>query len=236
MVSSFKNAWTTFVQAPRHFLLFGFLAYVATLLGEYVPVLPFFLTYFVLPALYMGVAIAAESGVYSTWGEKPQFMAVGKGFVHAGTLGMMLLVQLLIGTLLLGFVAALFVDADTAASLERIQLEAGNDPELLLDMLQNDIDWMRSRFLGLAMLLLAVGMYALGAQAWFIRVFEHQSFFGCIRQSISRGRAQFGQWVLFTLVLFAVFALNGAVGGVSRVLTFPLMALVHYFLYKKARS
>ncbi|HAB36253.1 MAG TPA: hypothetical protein DCE58_06630 [Cryomorphaceae bacterium] len=233
MVSALKNAWATFVQAPRHFLLFGFLAYAATLLGEYVPVLPFFLTYFVLPALYISVAIAAESGVYSTWGEKPQLMAVGKGFVHAGSLGMMLLFQLLVGSLLLGFVAALFLDADTAAKLEAIQREAGNDPELLMDMLQNDVDWMRSRFLGLALLILALGMAALSAQAWFIRVFEHQTFFGSLRQSISRGRAQFGTWVLFALLMIAVFALNSALGGASRILTFPLMALTHFFLYKK---
>ena len=232
MVSAFKNAWATFVQAPRHFGLFGLMAYVAAMLGQYIPVLPFFLSYFVLPALYMGVAIAAESGVSSSWGEKPQFMALGKGFVHAGTLGLMLLLQLLVGTFILGMVVALFLDADTASTLESIQREAGDDPELLMDMLLNDVDWMRSRFLGLAILLLGIALMALNMQAWHIRVFEHQSFFGSIRQSLARGRQQFGIWVLFSLLLLAVFSLDGVANGVLRMFTFPLLALTHYFLYK----
>lgn len=236
MVSAFKNAWATFVQAPRHFGLFGLLAYVAAMLGHYLPVLPFFLTYFVVPALYMGVAIAAESGIYSSWGEKPQFMALGKGFVHAGTLGLMLLFQLLVGTFILGMVVALFLDADTAATLESIQREAGEDPELLMDMLINDVDWMRSRFLGLAVVLLGIALMALSMQAWFIRVFEHQSFFGSIRQSIARGRQQFGPWVLFTLLVLVVLSLDGVANGVLRIFTFPLLALTHYFLFKNMNS
>lgn len=170
MVSAIKNAWATFVQAPRHFMLFGFLAYIAAGLGRFIPVLPFFLSYFVLPALYMGVAIAAQTGIFSRWDEKPQWMAVGKGFVHAGTLGLMLLCQMALGSVLLGLLVALFLDSNTAAAMEAIQREAGDDPELLMDMLLNDIDWMRSRFLGLAVALLALAMTALSLQAWFIRV------------------------------------------------------------------
>lgn len=236
MVSALKNAWATFVQAPRHFGLFGLMAYVATVLGTYIPVLPFFLTYFVLPALYMGVAIAAESGTSSRWGAKPQFMALGRGFVHAGTLGLIVLFQLLLSTFILGFVVALFLDAQTAEALAAIQMEAGEDPELMMDMLVNDVDWTRSRFLGLALILLGIAMMAVNVQAWFIRVFEHQSFFGSIRQSISRGRQQFGTWVLFSLLLLAVFTLDGATNGVLRIFTFPLLALTHYFLFKNMNS
>lgn len=212
------------------------MAYVGTALGTYVPILPFFMTYFVLPALYMGVAIAAESGVVSSWSEKPQFMALGKGFVHAGTLGLMLLFQLLVATFILGFVVALFLDSETANAIAAIQMEAGEDPELMMDMLLNDVDWMRSRFLGLALLLLGIALMALNLQAWFIRVFEHQSFFGSIRQSISRGRQQFGTWVLFSLLLLAVLTLSSALHGVLRMFTFPLLALTHYFLYKNMNS
>jgi hypothetical protein len=236
MVSALKNAWATFVQAPRHFLLFGFLAYVAATLGRYVPVLPFFVSYFVMPALYMGVAIAAESGVYSSWGEKPQLMAVGKGFVHAGTLGLMLLFQLFVATIVFVILVGLFLDAETISSLEVIQREAGEDPELMMDLLVNDVDWMRSRFLGLALLLLGIAMMALSLQAWFIRVFEHQSFFGSIRQSLARGRAQFGTWVLFSLLVLAVLSLSGALNGALRIFTFPLLALTHYFLFKNMNS
>ena len=236
MVSAIKNAWATFVQAPRHFMLFGFLAYIAAGLGRFIPVLPFFLSYFVLPALYMGVAIAAQTGIFSRWDEKPQWMAVGKGFVHAGTLGLMLLCQMALGSVLLGLLVALFLDSNTAAAMEAIQREAGDDPELLMDMLLNDIDWMRSPFLGLALALLALAMTALSLQAWFIRVFEHQSFFGSIRQSVARGRQQFGPWVLFSLLLLVVLSLDGAFNGVLRIITFPLLALTHYFLYEKMRS
>ena len=235
MVHALKNAWATFMLAPRHFLLFGFMAYVATMLGKYIPVLPFLVSYFVLPALYMGVAIAAESGEFRSWGEKPQLMATSKGFVHAGTLGLMILFQLLASTMILGFVVALFLDESTAASLESIQREAGNDPQLMMDMLQNDMDWSRSRFLGLALLLLGLAMVALSIQAWFIRVFEHQSFFGSIRQSVARGRANFGACILFSLLLLVVLAADGLVNGVLLVFTFPLLALTHYFLYKKMR-
>ena len=236
MVHALKNAWATFIQAPRHFLLFGLMAYAASILGQYIPVLPFFLSYFVLPALYMSVAIAADAGEYRTWSEKPQLMAASKGFLHAGTLGLMLLFLFFASALILGFVMALFLDPSTATALESIQREASNDPELLLDMLQNDIDWTRSRFLGLALLLLGLAMVALSIQAWFIRVFEHQSFFGSIRQSIARGRANFGACVLFSLVLLLVLALDGLINGVLRMFTFPLLALTHYFLYKKMRS
>ena len=184
----------------------------------------------------MGVAIAAQTGIFSRWDEKPQWMAVGKGFVHAGTLGLMLLCQIALGSVLLGLLVALFLDSNTAAAMEAIQREAGDDPELLMDMLLNDIDWMRSRFLGLAVALLALAMTALSLQAWFIRVFEHQSFFGSIRQSVARGRQQFGPWVLFSLLLLVVLSLDGAFNGVLRIITFPLLALTHYFLYEMMRS
>jgi hypothetical protein len=83
---------------------------------------------------------------------------------------------------------------------------------------------------------LGIALMALNMQAWHIRVFEHQSFFGSIRQSLARGRQQFGIWVLFSLLLLAVFSLDGVANGVLRMFTFPLLALTHYFLYKNMNS
>jgi len=132
MVFALKKAWTTLAQAPRHFMFFGLVAYAVTMIGALVPFISLFTPYFVLPAVYMSVALAAQSGEHTSWGVKPQWMAMGKGFVHAGTLGLMLLFQLVLGSILLGFVVALFLDAETAAAMENIQREDLNPIEVAI--------------------------------------------------------------------------------------------------------
>jgi len=236
MVFALKKAWTTLAQAPRHFMFFGLVAYAVTMIGALVPFISLFTSYFVLPAVYMSVALAAQSGEHTSWGVKPQWMAMGKGFVHAGTLGLMLLFQLVLGSILLGFVVALFLDAETAAAMENIQREAADDPELMMDMLLNDVEWVRSRFLGMALFLMGLAFMALGIQAWFVRVFEHQSFFASIRVSFRRGKSQFGLWIVFSFFVLVVWVLESATQGLLRLVSFPFLSLTHYFLYEKMRS
>ncbi len=223
-------------QAPRQFLFFGLVAYIVTMIGGLVPILSLFISYFVLPAIYLSVALAAQAGEGSSWGEKGQLFALGKGFVHAGTLGLILLFQLILGAILLGFVVALFLDAETAGVLETIQREAATDPELMMDMLLHDVDWVRSQFLGMALFLMGLAFMALCIQAWFIRVFEHQRFFASIRVSVLRGRSQFGTWVVFSCFVLTVLVLESATHGLLRMFTFPFLGLTHYFLYEKMRS
>lgn len=236
MVYAFKNAWLLFRQAPQTFFFFGVAAYAAAMLGTFFPYLAFLATYFVLPALYVGVAMVAEEGGYTGADAKQKLFSLGKGFLHAGTLGMLLLFQLIVGAMLLGFVVALFLDADTAATVESIQKEAANDPALLMELLSTEVDWVRSQFLGMALFLMALALVAFSLQSWFIRVFEAESFFGSIRGSIQRGRKNFPTWVAFTFLILLVFVGDFFTNGLLRLFSFPLLALTHYFLYKKMRS
>jgi len=236
MVTAFKNAWGAFVQAPQYFLLFGFLAYFVTIIGSLNSIIAFFSTYILIPTVYMSVSLFADKGSFNLERDQKKISTYLGAWRDSGALGIMYLIQLVLSTLILSMVFVTFVDPVTLETLNLIYKEAQNDPVLMEDMLKNDIQWDQLQYLLIALLLLGFALLAAGMQAWHIFVFERRGVFASLWGSLVRLRHGFGIWVAFSFLLIIILMLNGIFNGVLQILTFPLFALVHYFLYKNMNS
>ena len=236
MVSAFKNAWGAFVQAPRHFLLFGFLAFLLTSISPLNPIIAFFSTYILIPALYMSVSLLVAKGSFNLERVQTRKSTYLGAWRDSGALGIILLIQQVLSTLILSLVFVSFVDPNTLETLNLIFSNTQNDPVLMEDMLINDIQWDQLQYLLIALLLLGIALLAACLQAWHIFVFERCGVFVSMWRSLIRLRFGFGTWVALSCLLVVVLMLNGMFGGVLRIFTFPLFALTHYFLYKNMNS
>ncbi|CAI8365957.1 MAG: Uncharacterised protein [Owenweeksia sp. TMED14] len=231
MVSVFQKSLNAYRTSYGQFLLMGFICAILSALSPAIPSWGVLIsTYFIIPSFYLGIGMNIENPTQKL---QINFTTLFSGFKDFGATGTIILIQLFSILTLLAVCFSIVLDENTLNLISSIQKESGEDVIVMQKRILEDINWNQYKFLLLASFLLLTGMMSLGLQSIYIRFHESQGIIKSIISSYKRAQKNFSSWIILSIFFGLTHSLQAIHIGFYCLLI-PLVASVHYFLYKES--
>ena len=200
-------------------------------------------SYLLLPTIHMGIGQLCLQGQDEGLSFKEAFTRERLSFIGskkhlALQIGMLKLLIALGTGLVISVVMVAILGGDSALieAMTQAQIDAGDQPELFMQYLSEDIDWSAYTYLLLALLLMVVAILSLTWLSLHVMAFEGVGVFAAIKTSIQRGVKHFGLSMTSVFIFLSGYVFAQALGWVGYTLVMPWLAVLHFHAYQSISS
>jgi uncharacterized membrane protein len=127
-------------------------------------------------------------------------------------------------------------DSALIEALTQAQNDAGDQPELFMKYLSEDIDWSAYTYLLMALLLMVIAIFSLTWLSLHVMAFEGAGVIAAIKTSIQRGVKHFGLSMALVFFFLSGYIFAQALGWVGYTLVMPWLAVLHFHAYQSITS
>ena len=200
-------------------------------------------SYLLLPTIHIGIGQLCLQGQDKDLSFKEAFSLENLSFIWskkdiALQIGMLKLLIALGTGLVISLVMITILGGDSALieAMTQAQIDAGDQPELFMKYLSEDIDWSAYTYLLMALLLMVIAIFSLTWLSLHVMAFEGAGVIAAIKTSIQRGVKQFGLSMTLVFFFLSGYIFAQALGLVGYTLVMPWLAVLHFHAYQSISS